>query len=139
MVADVEPGIKALAASADSAWKQVPAAYADLAIPITILVNEAMLAGNQGFTARREIAGVPMRKYFMCGEASGGPNADTYMISMNIATQIQKEADGTSKAATVLDATATSMVSGTNAVHCGSTGALEERVNDQIAKRLNLK
>lgn len=133
-----DPVVKALAASPGGAWAQVAPAYLELGIPLTFSVAEARIAGNQGITVRRQLAGVALRNYFLCGEASGGPNADIYNISINLATQIQEVPDGTSKAATVVDATATPVSSGTNAVHCGTTGELERRVNDLIAKRLNL-
>ena len=138
MIVESEPITKALAASPEGAWAQVAPAYADIGIPLTIFSPQDRLAGNQGLNVRREIGGAPMHNYLNCGDASGFSNADTYLISLNVATQIQKEADGTSKAATVLDATGTSMSLGTNSVHCSSTTELEARINGLIAKRLNL-
>ena len=55
------------------------------------------------------------------------------------ATQISKEPDGTSKASTVMDATATPMSMGSNMIHCSTTGELEKRVNEVLATRLNLR
>ncbi len=139
VIAEADPVVTPLAASPGAAWAQVEVAYSDLGIPLTFLQSENMMAGNQGLNLRRQIGGVGLRNYLLCGNDGGGPNADSYLISMNIATQIQKAGDGTSKVATVMDATATSMTMGTNPIHCSSTGELEKRVNEIVAKRLNLR
>ena len=139
IIAEVDPVVTPLAASAAGAWAQVPAAYADLGIPLTFSQSDNMMAGNQGLNLRRQVGGVGMRNYLLCGDNGSGPNADSYLISMNIATQVQKVDDGTSKVATVLDATATSMTNGTNPIHCSSTGELEKRLNELVARHLNLR
>jgi hypothetical protein len=139
VIAETDPVVTPLAASPAGAWSQVPAAYADLGIPLTFSQSENMMAGNQGLNIRRQIGGVGLRNYLLCGDNGSGPNADSYLISLNIATQVQKVDDGTSKVATVLDATATSMTTGTNPVHCSSTGELEKRLNELVAKHLNLR
>ena len=139
VIAEVDPVVTPLAASPGGAWAQVPAAYADLGIPLTFSQSENMMAGNQGLNLRRQLAGVGLRNYLLCGDNGSGPNADSYLISMNIATQIQKADDGTSKVATVMDATATSMTNGTNPIHCSSTGELEKRLNEAVARHLNLR
>lgn len=139
MVAVSEPVVTALAASPGGAWSQVAATYAEIGIPLSISLPDVMIAGNQGFNVRRNLSGVGLRNYLSCGDDGTGPNADSYQISMNIATQIQKEGDGSSKAATVMDATATSMTTGTNLIRCATTGELEKRINETIAKHLNLR
>lgn len=139
VIAEVEPVTTPLAASPAGAWAQVPAAYADAGIPLTFSQPENMMAGNQGLNLRRQLAGVGLRNYLLCGDNGSGPNADTYLISMNIASQVQKVEDGTSKVATVMDATATSMTTGTNSVRCSSTGELEKHINELVAKHLNLR
>lgn len=139
MVAESEPVVLPLAASPAGAWSHVAPAYAEIGIPLTIIAADAMLAGNQGFNVRRSIGRVPMRNYLRCGDDGTGPNADSYQISMNIATQIQKVGDGTSKVATVMDATATSPTMGGNLIHCSTTGELEARVNEVVATLLNLR
>jgi hypothetical protein len=138
-IAESSPAVEPLAASPEGAFAQVAGTYAELGIPLTIISPAAMLAGNQGFNVRHAIGGVAMRNYLLCGDDGTGPNADTYQISMNIATQITKEADGTSKAATVMDATATPMSMGSNLIRCSTTGELEKRVNAVLATRLNLR
>jgi hypothetical protein len=139
MIAEVDPVVEALAATPAGAWSQVAPAYADVGIPLSLSFDDQRLAGNQGFRVRREIGGVAMRNYLNCGSSSGFDNSEVYEISLNIATQVQPQADGTSKVATVLNATGTPMGVGSNSVNCSSTGALEERINDTIAKRLHLK
>jgi hypothetical protein len=139
MIAEVDPITETLAASAKGAWAQVAPAYADIGIPLSISFDDVMLAGNQGFRTHREIGGVGMRNYLQCGSTSGFDNSEVYEIQLNVATQIQPQADGTSKVATVLSAMGTPMGVGSNSVNCSSTGALEERINDTIAKRLHLK
>src|SRR5438094_7724513 len=129
-IAESAPVVEPLAASPEGAFAQVPGTYAELGIPLTIIIPGEKLAGNQGFNVRHAIGGVALRKYLLCGDEGTGPNADTYRISINIATQITKEADGTSKAATVMDATATPMSMGSNMVRCSTTCQLEKRVNE---------
>lgn len=138
MITDAAPVTRALAVTPEKAWAQVPSVYAELGIPLSFMVAESRIAGNQGVNLHRQLAGTALRQYFLCGDASGGPNADTYTITVNVATQIQPDGAESAKAATVLDATATPMSSGSNSVHCGSTGDLERRINDLIAKRLGL-
>lgn len=139
MIAEVDPITEDLAASPAAAWSQVAPAYADIGIPLSLSFDDVKLAGNQGFRTHREIGGVGMRNYLQCGSTSGFDNSEVYEISLNVATQIQPQGDGTSKVATVLNATGTPMGVGSNSVNCASTGALEARINDAIAKRLHLK
>lgn len=138
-IVEADPVVTPLAASPEGAWAQVAPAYTEIGIPLTIVAGDSRLAGNQGWTLRRAVGGVALRNYLRCGDDGTGPNADTYQISMNVATQIQKEADGTSSAATVMDATASPMSIGSNILRCSSTGELEKRINETIAKRLNLR
>lgn len=139
VIAQSDQVVDPLAASPGGAWAQLSPTYAEVGIPLTLFLPETRIAGNQGLNVRRTLGGVALRNYLLCGDDGTGPNADTYLISMNIATQIQAEADGTSKVATVMDATATSMTTGTNIIRCSTTGQLEKRINDVLAKRLNLK
>ena len=139
MIAESEPVVLPLAASPEGAWARVAPAYAEIGIPLTIVAADVKLAGNQGFNVRRTIGRIPMRNYLRCGDDGTGPNADTYQISMNIATQIQKADDGTSKVATVMDAMATSPTMGGNLIRCSTTGELEARVNEVVATLLNLR
>jgi hypothetical protein len=139
MIAESDPVTTALMTTPEKAWLQVPGAYQDVGIPLSFSVPQTKIAGNQGTNLHRELTGVGLRNYFLCGDASGGPNADVYTIVLNIATQIQDGEGGSAKAATVLDATGIPMSSGSNSVHCGSTGELERRINDAIAKRVSGK
>lgn len=137
MIAHSEPITRDMPALPAAVWAQLPAVYAELGIPLSVLVQKDMLLGNQGFNIRKAIGGVAMRNYLQCGDASGTPNADIYQISMNIATQVQRQPDSTSRVATVLDATASPMSVGTETVQCATTGQLEERINEMLARRLH--
>lgn len=139
MIAEADPTTTALMTTPDKAWLQVAGAYEDVGIPLTFSAPEALIAGNQGTALYRQLTGVALRHYFLCGDVSGGPSADVYTIVLHIATQIQAGDGGTAKAATVLDATGIPMSSGSNPVHCGTTGELERRINEAIAKRANLR
>src|SRR6266536_1278677 len=93
-IAAAEPITKDVPVLPAAAWAELPAVYDSLGIPLTIMIPDEMLVGNQGFNVRKAIHGVAMRNYLQCGDASGTPNADIYQISMNIATQIRKQSDG---------------------------------------------
>ncbi|MEP6690402.1 MAG: hypothetical protein ABJD07_04550 [Gemmatimonadaceae bacterium] len=118
-------------------WRELPAAYDSLGIPVTKLINEDMLIGNQNFKVRRSLAGVRLPKYLECGGPASAPNAETYQVTMSILTQLQKREDGGTLVSTLIDASAQSVNFNNSSVACRSNGDLEKLVAKIVQARLN--
>jgi len=115
-------------------WELLPLAYADLEIPVRLQQQGTRTIGNTDFRVRRVIGGERASRYLNCGSASGGPNADTYQLTINIVTQAREAANDASTVTTRLTATAKSPNYAGAVATCSTTGRLERRIADMVAE-----
>lgn len=119
--------------SADRAWTLLPLVYADLGIEVATMRQNERAVGNPSFRTRRSIGGVRASRYLECGSASGGPNADTYSLTLDVITQVRAAPSGDSTYLdTRLGAQAQNPTYGGSVVTCSSTGGLERRIAEQL-------
>lgn len=130
-VATVAPAVSTILAPIDRVWRALPAVYDSLGIPVDRLEHDKHIIGNPGFELRRRLGGVPLRRYLDCGDAQGGPSADTYEVTLSVLTELQPTETGTS-AATVVQATARPVTFAGERTACKSTGRLERRVAELL-------
>lgn len=128
-----------LAIPAGRAWELLPLAYEAAGLPLSTLDTEARRIGAGGVRAQGRLGGTWLSRYVDCGTAPTGiPNADSFTITLDVATQVS----GTASAAqlsTIVRATGRpSSTSTSSPVNCPSRGALERRlvelVQEQAAK-----
>lgn len=130
-VATVAPGVAKILAPIDQVWRALPAVYDSLGIPVDRLEHDKHIIGNPGFELRRRLGGVALRRYLDCGQAQGGPSADTYEVTLSVLTELQPAEAGTT-AATVVQATARPVTFAGERTTCKSTGEIERRVAELL-------
>jgi hypothetical protein len=135
-VKTARPGTGTLAAKIDDVWRVLPAVYESLGIPITQLDQAGRIVGNPEFRLRRQLGGVSLARYLDCGRAQTGPNAESYEITMAIATQVQAAAGGQTTVSTLVDASARPVSFTGTSTPCTTNGGLEERILSMIRDRL---
>lgn len=123
-----EFGRRRVARAAERVWSALPAVYAGLAIPVAQRDDGARLLGNPGLRLRRQLGGVPLTRYLDCGRAQGGPSAETYEVTLAVATRVEADGEGASVVSTGVQATARPVNFAGGEVRCASTGALEARI-----------
>jgi hypothetical protein len=126
-----------LAASPSAVFTALEAAYAVLAVPLTIREATKGTIGNEGYKFRRKLGDMPSRKLFDCGGTSGMPNAETYTIKMSVLSNVMDAGNGSAKLVTVVQASAENPNYPGSGVSCSSTGALEARIVSELRTRLN--
>ena len=124
-----------LAVPADRAWALLPLAYEAAGLPLSTLDSEKRLLGAGGVRTQGRLGGTWLSRYVDCGTAATGlPNADSYAVTLDVATQVDARADGANAAlGTIVRATARpASTSTSNPVNCVSTGALEHRIAELV-------
>lgn len=92
--------------------------------------------GNNAAPLRRQVAGVPLSKYLYCGMNSFGvANADTYVVTANIMTQLIPQTSGT-LLRTRISGSAQQDGMSTNPVSCTSNGDLEKRIAQLVREKV---
>src|SRR5687767_2560340 len=119
----------------DKVWDVLPAVFAELEIPIGTMLPDRWQIGNQSYSARRRLGGVRMDRLFDCGGTSGMPNAETFTIHMSVMVHLTPR-EGDTQITTAVDATGKPMTAGSQAVHCASTGGLEEKILASVGQKL---
>ena len=113
------------------AWPAVKRAYQALGIDV-IVDNPAMhQLGNASFFKSRSMGGHRMAEFVECGQSMTGPKADTYRIYMSLLTMVNSDGKGGSRIETTFSAAAQDVSAGaTDRIPCGSSGKLEQLINE---------
>jgi len=135
--APVNAGITTrVAAPLDSAWTALKAAYRELGIPVTTLMEPSHLVENDSYAARRHIGKVPMAKILDCGSSQGMPNAESFEILMSISSYLVKNPAGGLDLVTRIEASGTSpYFSGSARVNCPTLGELEREIAEMVSRK----
>jgi hypothetical protein len=126
-VSSVSPGVTTIFSPIDDVWRVLPAIYDSLGIPVDRLDHAKHIIGNTGFKLRRRLGDIPLTRYLDCGQAQGGPSAETYEVNLSVLTELQPAARGTA-AATIVQATARPVTFVGEHTPCKSTGGLEKSI-----------
>ena len=113
--------------SADSAWRVLPAVYADLGVDYETLDQARRVIAHDALAVRRRLGRVPLSRYVACGAANGRDNADSFAVTMAVRTQVVPDSAGAAVVSTV-SATARSLLFNSGDVACSSTQFLEDRI-----------
>jgi hypothetical protein len=128
-----------LALPAGRVWELLPLAYEAAGLPLSTLDTERRLIGAGGVRAQGRLGGTWLSRYVDCGTAPTGiPNADSFTITLDVATRVEGTANAAELSTTVRATGRPSATSTSNPVNCVSRGALERRlaelVREQAAK-----
>jgi len=124
-------------ADRDDVWKALVGAYSDIGLLPDAADTSVWVVTRSKVVMRRMYNGVRTSALFACGEtAMGTARADLGQITASIRSQITGAGTST-RVATLVDGWVV-LDGGTssNALHCGSTGILEERLHKAVAARL---
>jgi hypothetical protein len=126
-----------VAAAPDAVFAALQAVYKDLGITVTDLDATSRSIGNQSFRTRRKLGGVPMQTVLDCGNGSGGPNAETYDISVNLISYVQAKGASASTLVTRLSGVGNDPAFGRgNGVQCNTLGEFEKKIEAAVRAKL---
>jgi hypothetical protein len=118
-------------------WDAMPAVYGALGIDFTTLDQKNRVIGNPELRVRHRLGKVPLSRYVACGGNGSQDNADSYEVKLTITTQLTPAVGQTgTTVATVVQATARSLLFNSGDVSCASTQQLEHRITEVLRERL---
>lgn len=123
----------AVAAPADSAFAALRAIYKWAGVDVTLYKPETRDIGNLSFTKYNRLGGTLLHEYVSCGSTMTGPAADNYRVQMSLVSRVTPKETGSS-VETVLTARADDPGTSKGWLACQTTGALENKINHQLAK-----
>jgi len=115
------------------AWVRLSKAYSDLGIPLTTLQPSLHELGNMGMRRSHSLGNQRLSSMLECGASGDGANADSYLISMSVVSQLTATADSTTEVATLVQATAAPMAFSTAPIVCSTKGVLEARISSMAS------
>lgn len=132
---------RVIAAKPEFVMNAIRQAYDGFMIPITLDDRQTRRIGNPDFQRSRQFMGKRMVELLDCGGGITGPNALTYRIYMSLVTRVKDAPNGQSEVSVQLLATGKDLASGASSdrIPCGSSGKMEQRLLDEIEKRVGTK
>jgi hypothetical protein len=121
----------------DRVWLVLAPAFDSLAIPLTTVDPTSHTIGNGDLRVRRRLGAESLRTYLNCGNTQGAPNAETFDIRLSVMSQLTPAGPGSTTVTTTVQAMARPVSVSGEFIRCSSTGALETRLGDIVAARLN--
>ena len=119
-------------------YDAVKAAFDALKVPVDVDDSVSRIVGLQHGAAQVRFAGYRMSQLFDCGESGmTGPNADSYRLTVVFLALLDPvDSTHTSLRVGVVAGAVPAGGSRSAAVQCGSTGALEAKLDELAAARL---
>lgn len=115
----------------EQAWAALPAAYEALGLRGGGPAGERLF-GVQRMDVSRALNGVRLSRYLDCGATVSVPNADSYAVTLQVSTLLTPSTAASTRAETLVQATARPRDTSGNPVACTSTGALERQIAEGL-------
>jgi hypothetical protein len=112
---------------ADLVWKALPAVYESMGISVTTMDQARKLIGADGVRLRRSLKGVPLSRYFDCGQTQIGPNADDYEVFLTMLTRVVPAGASNSKVEVTTTVLARPVARRQNPQACTSLNTLDAK------------
>lgn len=124
-------------AQRDDVWKALVGAYSDIGLLPDAADTSMWAVSRSRIVMRGSYKGTRTSALFSCGEtATGSSQADVGQVIANMRSQIVNSGVST-RVTTLVDAwVIPDGGTSSNALHCGSTGRLEETLHKAVAARL---
>jgi hypothetical protein len=113
----------------------MPAVFAKLGVPLTVVDSSAKAMGAVRVLTRRPVGGERLSLLLECGTGSYGPNAERYSVQLTLVARTMAIDSTHSEVRTIVSGNASPNGLSTN-VGCSSTGRLEERFVELLRKEL---
>jgi hypothetical protein len=123
----------------DAVWRVLPDVYTELGITVDFVTQRERRLGTEQLVVRRRMGGVPLTKYLDCGvSGSGGgtPNAETYEITLSVASQVTSRQAGSSIVTTWVSGLGKSVTFSGQVAACTTTGQLERTIEAKVRERV---
>jgi hypothetical protein len=134
---DTDPSQHMVKGGLKAVWSTLADVYESLPVPLDFADGRGYRAGNTHWVTRGNIGEKPMSTYLRCGIGPAGQLADTHRITMSIITELKSIASDTTAVLTQVIATAAAVDgTGTQAVNCATTGALETAIVSGLRRKL---
>ncbi len=124
--------VKVIERPVDVVWKALPAAYESVGISVTTVDISSRTFGASSVKMRKSLKGVPLSRYFDCGQTQIGPNADDYEITLTFLTRVTAASAGSSRVELTTMATARPVARRQNPQNCTALGTLDTKLFDAI-------
>jgi hypothetical protein len=126
----------ALAIPAGRVYALLPLAYEAAGLPLSTLDSDRRLIGAGGVRAHGRLGGTWLSRYVDCGTAPNGiPNADSWAVTLDVATRVDSTAAASELSTTVRATGRPTSTSTSNPVNCVSRGALERRIAELVREQ----
>lgn len=132
----VVEGVATVAAPIDKVWAALVPSYDSLAIPLTAIDPAAHMIGNGGFIVHRKLGNARLSQYINCGNAQGGPSADSYEINLSVTTSLAAAQSAGTVVTTRVNAVGKPASLSGDYMPCATTGGLETRLVRLIEAQL---
>lgn len=124
-------------APSDQVWTLLRQVYYELGIPTSTIDPNARVLGNGQLTSAARVAGEPAHRFLDCGtDGMGIPVATNYTINLSVLTSVRPGAQGDTQVENRVTGTARRRGVSADVVQCASTGRLEKRIGDLLARKL---
>jgi hypothetical protein len=124
-----------LAVSDARVFAALPAVFAALAVPLTVVDSSAKAMGAVRVLVRRPIAGQRLSLLLECGTGTYGPNAERYSVQLTLVARAR--AIDSSHAEVLTMARGDAAPNGlSTSVGCASSGRLEEKFVELLRKEV---
>lgn len=130
--------VTALAKPPAEVFNALQVVYGTFKIPMTAVDPTALTLGTTQWTTPHWLAGHELSRYFDCGSGRG-QSADEMSIKLTIRSRVSPDSATSGQSVlttTILSITATDQVEGMRSRPCETTGELETRIGDEVAKLL---
>lgn len=117
-------------------WPTLPQVFETLGLRGQVLNAAQHQFGQPERTARMRLGDSPVSRYFDCGVRAGVPNADNFTVTYTVTSQLHPGTEGRTQLRTLITASARAAGTGDRRVRCSSTGGMERRIHDLVARRL---
>lgn len=122
-----------IAAAATAVWPALEQAYAKLGIPVVVNDPRLHRIGNTNFFKYGRMNGSPISAYANCGNGPTGARADNSRVYFSVITTVSAIDATHTRLSTDVRPVAVDMSGTSNArITCGSTGHLEDQLNEAV-------
>jgi hypothetical protein len=132
------PAAASFAASPDSTFRAVVAAYNALGIEPSTVDPAGRVVARQHFVLRSRFQGKPLSSSFDCGNGQTGPRADQGRITADITSRVVGTGSGSSVSTTIDASLVPNDGASRDPIRCASHGGIEESLRKEIAMQLGL-
>jgi hypothetical protein len=126
-----------LTAAAARVFEVLAPALADVGLAVKEVDPRVQQAGTGPFRAQFRLGKQRLSTFVDCGiDAQGLRQADSFSLQMRVTTQVVEESAERATVRTLVQTTGRPASTSGNDIRCPSTGLLEERIAEAVAKRL---